>query len=39
MTPALEVIALSSDRRDLHKSGGRAIPGYMQVLGRTETEE
>ena len=38
MTPALEVIALCSDRRDLHKSGGRAIPGYLQLLGR-EAEE
>ena len=35
MTPALEVIALCSERRDLHKSGGRAIPGYLQMLGRT----
>jgi hypothetical protein len=39
MTPALEVIALSSERRDLHKSGGRAIPGYVQLLGGTEVEE
>ena len=39
MTPALEVIALTSDRRDLHKSGGRAIPGYLQMLGRDSEEE
>ena len=38
MTPALEVIALCSDRRDLHKSGGRAIPGYLQLLGRDAEE-
>ena len=38
MTPELEVITLSSDRKDLHKAGGRAIPGYLQMLGR-ESEE
>lgn len=33
ITPALEVIALTSERKDLHKSGGRAIPGYVQMIG------
>ena len=39
MTPDLEVIALCSERRDLHKSGGHAIPGYLQMLRRTGEEE
>ena len=38
MTPALEVITVSTDRKDLHKAGGRAIPGYLQML-REEPEE
>ena len=38
MTPALEVITVSTDRKDLHKAGGRAIPGYLQML-REDTEE
>ena len=39
VTPAFEVIALSSERKDLHKAGGRAIPGYLQMLGRDSEEE
>lgn len=39
ITPALEVITLSSERKDLHKAGGRAIPGYLQMLGRDSEEE
>ncbi|MBR4524152.1 MAG: hypothetical protein IKP15_01205 [Bacteroidales bacterium] len=39
MTPGLEVVALCSERRDLHKSGGHAIPGYLQMLRRTGEEE
>ena len=39
MTPELEVIALCSERRDLHKSGGHAIPGYLQMLRRAGEEE
>lgn len=39
MTPELEIIALSSDRKDLHKAGGRAIPGYLQMLGKDSEEE
>lgn len=39
MTPELEVITLSADRKDLHKAGGRAIPGYLQMLGRDSEEE
>ena len=38
MTPALEVITVSTDRKDLHKAGGRAIPGYLQML-REDPEE
>lgn len=33
ITPALEVVTLTADRKDLHKAGGRAIPGYLQMLG------
>ena len=35
ITPSLEVITLSAERKDLHKAGGRAIPGYMEMLGKT----
>ena len=38
ITPALEVIALSAAQKDLHKSGGRAIPGYLEMLGDTPEE-
>ena len=40
ITPGLEVIVATPDRRDLHKYGGRAIPGYLQMLGQdTDLEE
>ena len=39
ITPAFEVITLTEDRRDLHKAGGRAIPGYLQMLGQDADEE
>lgn len=39
MTPELEIIAMTTERRDLHKAGGRAIPGYRQMLGDTPEEE
>ena len=38
VTPALEVISLTAERKDLHKAGGRAIPGYLQMLGKTPEE-
>ena len=36
ITPALEVIALTAVQKDLHKSGGRAIPGYVQLFEEAE---
>ena len=39
ITPALEVITVSAERKDLHKAGGRAIPGYLQMLGKDVEEE
>ena len=39
ITPSLEVITLTANRKDLHKAGGRAIPGYLQMLGKTPEEE
>lgn len=39
ITPSLEVITLSADRKDLHKAGGRAIPGYLEMLGKTSGED
>ena len=39
ITPALEVISLTAERKDLHKAGGRSIPGYLQMLGNTPEEE
>ena len=39
VTPAFEVITLTEDRKDLHKAGGRAIPGYLQLLGKDAEEE
>ena len=36
ITPELEVIALSAAQKDLHKSGGRAIPGYVQLFEEAE---
>ena len=38
ITPALEVIALTAKQKDLHKSGGRAIPGYLQMVKSDEDE-
>ena len=38
LTPGLEVITMSNDRKDLHKAGGRAIPGYLQMLGNDSEE-
>ena len=38
ITPAREVITVTTDRKDLHKAGGRAIPGYLQMLGQTPEE-
>ena len=39
ITPAGEVITVTTDRKDLHKAGGRAIPGYLQMLGKDAEEE
>lgn len=39
ITPTFEVITLTEDRKDLHKAGGRAIPGYLQMLGKDAEEE
>lgn len=39
ITPELEVITVSTDRKDLHKAGGRAIPGYVQMLRSREEEQ
>ena len=38
MTPSLEILTMSTDRKDLHKAGGRAIPGYLEMLGDTPEE-
>ena len=38
MTPSLEILTMSADRADLHKAGGRAIPGYLEMLGDTPEE-
>lgn len=32
LTPAGEVLVVVSDPKDLHKSGGMAIPGYRELL-------
>lgn len=32
LTPEGEVLAVVADRKDLHKSGGLAIPGYRELL-------
>lgn len=39
MTPQLEIISMTTEQKDLHKAGGRAIPGYLQMLGETPEEE
>ena len=39
ISPSLEVISLTLERKDLHKAGGRAIPGYLQMLGQTSEED
>ena len=39
ITPAFEVITLTEERKDLHKAGGRAIPGYLELLGHDAEEE
>jgi hypothetical protein len=38
ITPAHEVITVTAERKDLHKAGGRAIPGYLQMLKDTPEE-
>ena len=38
ITPALEIITMTAERKDLHKAGGRAIPGYLKMLGETPEE-
>ena len=38
ITPAREVITVTTERKDLHKAGGRAIPGYLQMLKDTPEE-
>ncbi|MBQ7640670.1 MAG: hypothetical protein IJS91_06765 [Bacteroidales bacterium] len=32
LTPSGEVLVVVSDRKDLHKTGGKAIPGYLDLL-------
>jgi hypothetical protein len=39
MTPTLQVISMTAQKKDLHKAGGRAIPGYLQMLGDTSEED
>lgn len=39
ITPSLEVITLAAERKDLHKAGGRAIPGYVQMFGKESDED
>jgi len=38
VTPDLKVIAMTSDKKDLHKTGGRVIPGYVEMLGSGSEE-
>ena len=38
ITPAGEVLVVVRDQKDLHKSGGLAIPGYRELL-KGESEE
>ena len=39
LTPSLEVVSMTAKQKDLHKAGGRAIPGYLEMLGGTSEEE
>ena len=39
ITPEGEVITVTQDKKDLHKAGGRAIPGYVQMLKEDDPEE
>ena len=32
-------ITMTTRQKDLHKAGGRAIPGYIEMLGDTPEEE
>ena len=38
ITPSLEIFTMTAERKDLHKAGGRAIPGYLEMLGNTPEE-
>ena len=38
ITPSLEIFTMTAERKDLHKAGGRAIPGYLEMLGDTPEE-
>lgn len=38
LTPAGEVLVVVSDKRDLHKSGGLAIPGYREIIRDADPE-
>ena len=39
ITPEGEVITVTQDKKDLHKAGGRAIPGYVQMLKEDDPEQ
>ena len=38
LTPAGEVLVVVTDKRDLHKTGGLAIPGYREIIKDADPE-
>ena len=39
ITPDEKVISMAAERRDLHKSAGRVIPGYYELVKGADEEE
>jgi len=39
ITPDGKVVSMTSERRDLHKSAGRVIPGYYELVKGADEEE
>ncbi len=39
ITPGGRVISMTAERRDLHKSAGRVIPGYVELVRGSDEED
>lgn len=39
ITPDGRILAITHDKKDLHKNAGRAIPGYMEIFSADDEDE